>query len=770
MAIRNKNLVRLVLTGLCLPAGFLISHYLAYHPHAQAPATIAADAGNGPILAPEKEVHAQYAGSASCRECHAEAANKWVNSNHGLAERKFSPAMDKMAFSPKQTFVHRKDVSAAFLNDAGQPEINTRGPDNQKHNYPIERIIGNNPLRQFLISAPGNRLQACDVSFDPRKNELFNVYGEEERNPGDWGHWTGQGMNWNAMCAACHNTRLRKNYDPQTNSYHTTMVEMSVGCEACHGPLKDHVVWQKNKPSAGSPKDPTIRKFSRDQMFDTCGACHARRSEISGDLIPGTAFSDHFSLTLTDDSDIYYPDGQVRDEDYEYASFLSSRMHYAGIRCVDCHDPHTAKRYLPGNLLCMRCHGGGTKPLAPIIDPTTHSHHKADSTGNECTACHMPVTPYMQRHPRHDHGMTIPDPQLTVDFGVPNACNRCHTDKDAAWAVKTANEFHGAKLNRPTRTRALLVARARRGEPSARGDLLQLLKSEVIPAWQATVCHLLERWVTDSDVTRTLLEQLKNPSPLVREAAIRSLIHLVRPAPDEASRKHDDVVKALTSLLDDPARSVRVAAAWALCATLDLNTRAGRELCHMLDLDADQPTGRMQLSQFAYLRGDTPAAIQQMRKAIAWDPNSPPFHHDLAILLSSTGESRSAINSLLEAVRLAPNEAEYHYKLGLAWNEAGEIDKAAASLATTVRLDPSRARAWYNLGLARNALQQPQQAIADLLKGEAADPNDPAIPDARATIRARFGQRDEAIAAATRALQLRQNFPEAIELIRSLSR
>ena len=770
MAIRNKNLLRLVLTGLCLPAGFLISHFLGSHPHAPAPEDTAASSATGPLLAPEKDVFAKYAGSDSCTECHEQAAGKWMNSNHGLAERKFSPAMDEKAFSPKQTFVHLKDESFAFLGDAGQPEIHTRGPDNQKHNYPIERIIGNFPLRQFLIAAPGNRLQACDVSYDPQKNELFDVYGDEERNPGDWGHWTGQGMNWNSMCAACHNTRLRKNYDPQTNSYHTTMAEMSVGCEACHGPMKDHVVWQKNKPPTGAPKDPTLRKFSRDQMLDTCGACHARRGELSGDLVPGAPFADHFSLTLTDDSDIYYPDGQVRDEDYEYASFLSSKMHYAGIRCVDCHDPHTAKRYLPGNLLCMRCHGGGTKPPAPIIDPTTHSHHKADSTGNECTACHMPITPYMQRHPRHDHGMTIPDPQLTVQFGVPNACNRCHTDKDTAWALKTATEQYGAKLNRPTHARALIIARARRGEPSARADLLQLLKSEPIPAWQATICHLLDRWSADPETTRVLIDQLRNPSPLVREAAARSLVHLLRPTPDEAGQTHDDVRKALTPMLDDPTRAVRIAAAWALCATLDLSTRAGQELCHMLDLNSDQPTGRMQLSQFAYLRGDTPAAIKQMRKAIAWDPNSPPFHHDLAILLSSTGDTRGAINALLEAVRLAPNEAEYHYKLGLAWNEAGDLEKAAASLAAAVRLDPSRARAWYNLGLAHNALQQPEQAIADLLKGETADPNDPAIPYARATILARLGQRDDAIAAASRALQIRPDFPDAIQLIQSLAK
>ena len=47
-------------------------------------------------------------------------------------------------------------------------------------------------------------------------------------------------MNWNSFCAECHNTRLHENYDAATDSYQTTMAEMGVGCEACHGPLKAH--------------------------------------------------------------------------------------------------------------------------------------------------------------------------------------------------------------------------------------------------------------------------------------------------------------------------------------------------------------------------------------------------------------------------------------------------------------------------------------------------------------------------------------------------
>ena len=761
MGLRKKPLILLLLAIAVAGGGFLTFR----HFRAPSPAQATSPAREKPILAPDDEVHAQYAGSSTCLECHEVAYTNWMNSNHGLAERDYQKEMDEKAFSPKQTLVHGKDTSEAFLDADGLAKILTRGLGNERRVYPVTRIIGNNPLRQFLIPAPGGRLQTCDVSYDPKKNELFDVYGEEERNPGDWGAWTGQGMNWNAMCAACHNTRLRKNFEPPTNSYHTKMAEMSVGCEACHGPMKDHVQWHKHPPP-GVPKgtkDPTIKRQSRDQMLDTCAACHARRAEITGDLIPGESFFDHFSLTVTDQTDIYHPDGQVRDENYEFASFLSSRMGHVGIRCVDCHEPHSGKRLIPGDMLCMRCHMGGTQPPATVVDPATHGHHAGFKDGNDCTDCHMPITTYMQRHPRHDHGFTIPDPLLTKEFGTPNACNRCHTDKDADWALKYANEWYGGKMNRPTRTRAQLIARARRGETSARDGLIALLKTEPIAAWKATICHLLERWSMEPDTAKALLEQLKDPSPLIRDAAVRSLVHPVR-------QENEDVRKALQPLLDDPVRSVRVAAAWALVAKLDLNSKAGNELVHMLDLNADQPTGRMQLSQFTFLRGDTPAAIKQIRKAIEWDPNSPPFHHDLAILLSTSGDTQGAIKSLEEASRLAPDEAEYHYKLALAWNEAGDMKKSAELLKKTVQLDPGNARAWYNLGLALNGMNQPQEAVGALLKGETADPSDSAIPYARATILARHGQKQAAIEAATRALQIRPDFPEAIQLIGSLSR
>src|SRR4029079_7662601 len=110
--------------------------------------------------------------------------------------------------------------------------------------------------------------------------------------------------------------------------------------------------------------------------------------------------------------------------------------------------------------LCLRCHGAPGPTNAPVLDPIAHSHHKADSTGNQCVTCHMATTTYMQRAPRHDHGFLKPDPLLTKELGIPNACNRCHADQTTDWASKFADEWYGAKMSSRQRERARVVAAA----------------------------------------------------------------------------------------------------------------------------------------------------------------------------------------------------------------------------------------------------------------------------------------------------------------------
>jgi Flp pilus assembly protein TadD len=725
-------------------------------------------------------VYAAYAGSESCQECHKEAYANWAKSHHGMAERLPDSSLDDTAFDPARTF-HHGTQQTLLRKSKGHYELISAGLNRTQEVFQVDRIIGDSPLRQMLAPFPGGRWQATEAAWDPNSNEWFNVYGAEDRKPGEWGHWTGRGMNWNSMCATCHNTRLRKNYIVTNDTYRTAMAERGVGCESCHGPMRAHNDWQRaNKGSLLA--DPTLRKLSRDQMLDACAACHSRRSEITGDPKPGDNFLDHYIPSIVDESDLFYADGQVREEDYEFAAFLGSRMYHGGVRCWDCHDAHSAKPSLPGNMLCLKCHSGGVTN-APVINPLTHSHHRVfgfdasgsvtniniagyqprqiKETGGECVNCHMPQTVYMQRHWRHDHGFTIPDPWLTKQFAIPNACNRCHQDKSVDWSLHYVQQWYGDKMNRPYRQHAQTVARARGGDDSAGDDLLKMLQGDAHFYWRAVAANLLEHWAIEPQVRAVLLQRLTDTNALVRQNIVQTLASLGESAAPE-------IHSALQACLNDPSRNVRVMAAQALASTLETNSLAGSELVYMLEQGADQPAGQMQLGAFQFARMDFTNALLHFQTAASWDPYSPGIRHESAIVLDQFGRTQEALAQLQEAVRLAPNEAEFHFELGLAWNEVGEGAKALAELELAVRLDPHQARAAYNLGLARNANGDTTGAIQALANAENEDPRDPWIPYALATIHARLGQWNQARQAAHRALDLNPQFNEASALLEQI--
>ncbi|OYW69660.1 MAG: hypothetical protein B7Z21_00925, partial [Verrucomicrobiales bacterium 32-60-5] len=134
------------------------------------------------VMPDEKTAFAQYAGSQSCRECHADQFAKWRGSHHGLAERKPDPKLDDPAFVPTRSFQHGTQTTEARKTGSDY-ELTALGFGNKVTPYRVERVIGHDPLRQFLVDGGHGRLQAMEACLDPKKNEWFNVYGNEDRKP-----------------------------------------------------------------------------------------------------------------------------------------------------------------------------------------------------------------------------------------------------------------------------------------------------------------------------------------------------------------------------------------------------------------------------------------------------------------------------------------------------------------------------------------------------------------------------------------------------------
>jgi len=659
--------------------------------------------------------------SLSCRECHAEIYTAWSTTDHALANHVVSPAADGAALA---TF-----HPPSGIGPPAAPEF----------------ILGHKPLWQPLIPFPGGRWQAQELAYDPVQKDWFNVFGRENRQPGEWGHWTGRGMNWNSMCAQCHMTGYQKNYDAERDTYRSSWVEHGVGCIQCHGPTAP------NHGAKDHPAGPSPAPFHHDRqkLMQTCAPCHARGEQLTLDFQPGDNYADHYRVTLPVDPAVYYPDGQQRDEDFNWTSVLLSRMGHAGVTCLDCHDPHSTKTILPiaNNQLCLQCHAtpgrlmaNGTRAVP--IDPTGHSHHAEGSAGNSCVSCHMPTTTYMQRSPRHDHGWLIPDPLLTKELSIPNACSRCHADKPIEWSVSAAAEWYGAKMDSRQRTRARAIAAIQAGRNEAIGSLLILLKQEDVPAWRATYLSLLIPYAQLPDVTEAGRLHLADPDPVVRSAAVQLLAGTA------------EAGTLLRPLLKDPMRVVRVDAEWALSPELPADSPERHELDNYLKVSLDQPSGRVRLGQDLANRHQLAAAEKAVEQAASWDPYSPGILDTQAMLLARTGRPAEAAAKFAKAAELAPNDPTYPMNAGLAFAEAGLLPDAEKSFRSAVQRDPNLARAWYNLGLLlaqKNQLTEAAEALAD---AEKTGPNEADYPYALATVLARLGDQQGANDAARRVLRI----------------
>ena len=291
-------------------------------------------------------------------------------------------------------------VHSRFFRKDGKFFVETDGPDGKLATFEVKYTFGLDPLQQYLVEFPDGRLQALSLAWDSRPKEKggqrwFHLYPNEEIKHDDILHWTKLNQNWNFMCAECHSTGVRKNYDAATDRFATTWSEISVGCEACHGQGSNHVAWAHDKGSwwpfgrsedadmgllvrfgerngvawhqnteTGQPER-SIAPAELRKEVETCGLCHARRGQFSENWVPGQWLSDTHAVALLSRG-LYSADGQMLDEVYNYGSFKQSKMFAAGVTCSDCHDPHSAKLRLSGDAVCLQCHASAKYANAAI--------------------------------------------------------------------------------------------------------------------------------------------------------------------------------------------------------------------------------------------------------------------------------------------------------------------------------------------------------------------------------------------------------------------
>lgn len=652
---------------------------------------------------------ASYVGSKTCIECHADQSHAWKGSHHDLA-MDWATSESVLGDFNNAEIEHFGVRSRMFRNDE-KFMVHTEGPDGKMADFQVKYVFGFDPLQQYMVEFDRDekmtdnevgQLQVLRISWDTHRKKWFHLDPprtdespdeDEKLQADDELHWTGIAQRWNTMCAECHSTNLKKNYDVKNNKYHTSFSEIDVSCEACHGPGSTHIKLANNTSLFWDRKLgyglANLKSQDSNVQIQACAQCHARQSVVHPDFQPGKDYYDYFSNTLLLPG-VYHPDGQVQDEDYVFGSFLQSKMYHKGIRCTDCHDPHTTKLKHEGNKLCTSCH----QHPAGKYDSYAHHRHKPGSKGASCVECHMPETTYMTVDSRRDHSLRVPRPDLSVALGTPNACTRCHLEPEKLAPEKTA----------PLTQYADWLAAARRGDEEIKSELTRLDRwsAEAIEKWYGkkpdTDAHFAsifaKVWNGDADASDELITVIKNKKlsalvrasavfqlsrysdencraaaqralsdmkPQVRAAAVRyfqsdipnlgnlenlsenqqaALLHQLRPA-----------IKLLTPLLSDSVRLVRTEVAMILSsvppqiskrymsgAEQEKLDTAFDELVQRLMAENDHAHAHLALGSIYENRGDEAKAIQSYQTAIGVEPRMLGSRRNLAATLEQKSQ------------------------------------------------------------------------------------------------------------------------------------
>ena len=707
------------------------------------------------------ENNSRFAGSVSCRECHERFYQLWSKSFHGLAMQPYSSG-----FATGRINAQQKPITIGeyrYRADFALNSVIEDGPDGQRH-YPIEHVMGGKDVYYFLTTLDKGRLQTLPVAYDVRQKEWYDTALSAVRHiPGQQGttapnNWKDVPYTFNTACRDCHVSQRSNQFDTKNKTFSTSWKEPGINCETCHGPSEGHNIALRATPKGEKPRDYKIirtKTFTPAQHNDSCNSCHAKAAHLTSGYKPPERLFDHFDLATLEDQD-YYPDGRDLGENYTMTSWMLSPCVKKGkLHCVTCHTSSGRYRFRKpedANKACLPCHE------KHVLNPALHTHHKPDSTGSRCVSCHMPTTEFA-RIRRSDHSMLPPTPATTIRYKSPNACNGCHSDKDAAWADAIVRTWRTRDYQAPILKRAALIDAARRKDWTKLEEILAYISDKSRDdIFAASLVRLLEE-ADFQRTTPTLLAALKASSPLVRGAAADVLARIPTP----------EVLQALAQATGDEYRLVRVMAAGSLsnypqyapqASFADQVKKATDEYLEVLASRPINWVAHYNLGNY-YLNRDQPQkALDKYETSLKLNADAVMPHVNSAIALVQLGQKDKAEEHLKKAIIISPDMAVSHYNLGLLTGERGDLVRAEEHFRDAFAKDPRMADAAYRLCMIMPGERQ-TEALAWCRKAVEINPDEPNHAYTLAVTQSRSGDFEAAIATLASLIERHPSFGAA---------
>lgn len=439
-----------------------------------------------PVSQASVGLHAEggYVGSQACQRCHEATHASWHRSFHRTMTQRPSATSVLGRFDGEA--LDTEGNYRALLDD-GVYRVQQPGPDGVAEWRPVELVTGSHHMQVYWVHGDAGALEAFAFAFLlPEQRWVPNEW-TLLRPPAETSALAGEQIDavytWNRVCVKCHAVDGVPGYDADRGTVESSVAELGIACEACHGPGAEHIAARSREPLVDSlvDGDPTIydpREGGAAKASEVCGQCHSisvfhddaawvaqgRDDPPPSDLSAWGRVVRHplrqqgswTDALLDADPDFfaqrYWSDGEVRVSGREYNGLLDSPCAVSeDFGCTTCHRMHETEASIDGapwvdgqlkegaasGAVCGRCHE------AIAAAPARHAKHPAGDVPS-CVDCHMPRTTYGLLGAIRSHTITTPSVEATRVTGRPLACNLCHLQETLGWSARAMAKSFGS--------------------------------------------------------------------------------------------------------------------------------------------------------------------------------------------------------------------------------------------------------------------------------------------------------------------------------------
>jgi hypothetical protein len=327
----------------------------------------------------------EFAGSASCANCHQDIYEKHLHTAHFLTSKPAEEKYIRGSFDPGKNrfYFNRSVVVAMEKRDSGFYQVEYFR-EKEKKTRRFDIVVGSGTMGQSFLNWRKNYLFQLPITYFTAANQWSNSPGFPDK------------VVFNRVitsrCLECHTT-----YAPSISAagqgpeaFDRNKLILGVDCEKCHGPAVQHIQFhtQNTKASAGKYIiNPA--KLSRQQNLDLCALCHGgllQKTKPSFSFSAGDHLSDYFIVDTSAPNPAHI---DVHGNQYGLLRASKCYIKSTTLTCNSCHNTHENERGKAKifSQRCMNCHKEEHGNFCTFKDQVGKAITK------NCIDCHMPLKP-----------------------------------------------------------------------------------------------------------------------------------------------------------------------------------------------------------------------------------------------------------------------------------------------------------------------------------------------------------------------------------------